>query len=469
MTRERHSLGATGTDQRRGSVWGVFFIWLAATMTASTIPLGGIMAQMFPGAPFLPVILAASGFFLLVGIISIPGFVYGLPTMVVSEHLFGARVNRLISAANWLSQVGWESVVLVIVIYIVRSLLFPGDTVYPLSATLTALVVSLFANFTVPLLGYRAIVVSQKAGAIVLMVFSVVIFLHIPARNSLILGHTVMSGTTLRDALGALSLGLMGGALSWTMFSSDYSRFMRPGTSLARVAMAPAIGGFLGNFVILLVSVALYQAGGVAFGKDGIAFPRGMFHSEFLYYGFCIFAVIGLLASNFLNAFSSAFSLAVMLRRDLNRRLSTFVDASIGTAIAVWILFYAPTFLDVFEVFLSLIIIVAAPWTGVVAVEILADRIGGGLPADPASWLAGRRRRTVVMAVAVAASALFSSNPLWTGYGAQALGGVDISPLVGLILAALLTGAARLVRGAGAQDGLDPANAGAQALQGPSR
>ena len=158
MARERHSLGATGAHQREGSSWGTLFIWLAATMTASTIPLGGIMAQAFPGAPFLWVMVAASGFFLLVGIVSIPGFIYGLPTMVVSEHMFGARVNRAISAANWLSQVGWESVVLVIVIYIVRSLLYPGEVVYPVSATLTALVVSLLANFAVPLLGYRAIV-----------------------------------------------------------------------------------------------------------------------------------------------------------------------------------------------------------------------------------------------------------------------------------------------------------------------
>lgn len=455
MAREQHSLGATGANERRGSTWGAFFIWLAATMTASTIPLGGIMAQMFPDAPFLLVTLVASGFFLLVGIISIPGFIYGLPTMVISERLFGARINRAISAANWLSQVGWESVVLVIVIYIVRSLLFPDDTVYPLMATLTALAVSLLANFAVPLLGYRAIVVAQKAGAGVLMVFSIIILFHIPLRDSLAPGSIVMSGATLRSALGALSLGLMGGALSWTMFASDYSRFTRSDASLARVALAPAAGGFLGTFIILLVSVALYQAGGVTFGRDGIAFPRGMFHSEVLYYGFCIFAVLGLLASNFLNAFSSAFSLAVTLRRDLNRRLSTFVDASIGTVVATWILFYAPTFLDVFEIFLSLLIIVAAPWTGVVAVEIVGDLLAKGSPRDPALWAPGRRGRVMVLALSIAGSAIFSSNPLWVGYGARAFGGVDISPLVGLALGALLATGVRLARGAPTRAGLE--------------
>ena len=461
MARERHSLGATGADQRHGSSWGALFIWLAATMTASTIPLGGIMAQAFPGAPFLWVMLAASGCFLLVGIVSIPGFVYGLPTMVVSEHLLGARVNRVISAANWLSQVGWESVVLVIVIYIVRSLLFQGEVVYPVSATLIALAVSLFANFTVPLLGYRAIVAAQKAGAVLLMLFSIVILFHVPLKASLLSTRTAVSMTTLREALGALSLGLMGGALSWTMFASDYSRFTRADTPLARVAWAPAVGGFLGSFVILFVSVALYQAGGVTFGRDGIAFPRGMFHSEVLYYGFCLFAIVGLLASNFLNAFSSAFSLAVTLRRDLNRRLSTFVDASIGTAMAIWILFYAPTFLDVFETFLSLLIIVAAPWTGVVVVQILGDLWGRGLPPDPASWAEGRRLRAGVLVIAIVASALFSSNPLWVGYGARALGGVDISPLIGFALAALLAVVVRLAGGASRPASVEPAKADA--------
>ncbi|MHB1513555.1 MAG: purine-cytosine permease family protein [Acidiferrobacter sp.] len=459
MARQQHSLGATDANERQGSTWGTFFIWLAATMTASSIPLGGIMAQMFPNAPFVLVILVASGFFLLVGIVSIPGFVYGLPTMVISERLFGPRVNRAISAANWLSQVGWESVVLVIVIYIVRSLLFPGQATYTLMETLTALAVSLLANFAVPLLGYRAIVVAQKAGAGVLMIFSVVILFHIPLKDSLVSSGIVMSGATLRSALGALSLGLMGGALSWTMFASDYSRFTQRDASLARVVAAPAAGGFLGTFVILLVSVALYQAGGVTFGRDGIAFPRGMFHSEVLYYGFCIFAVLGLLASNFLNAFSSAFSLAVTLRRDLNRRLSTFVDAFIGTVVAIWILFYAPTFLDVFEVFLSLLIVVAAPWTGVFVVEIVGDLLDKGQAQDPASWMRGHRARAVILAVSIVGSAAFSSNPLWVGYGAHALGGVDVSPLVGLGLGALLATVMRLARGAPTHAGIDQTKA----------
>lgn len=402
------------------------------------------MVQMFPGAPFLLVITAASALFVMVGIISIPGFVYGLPTMVVSQHLFGVRINRWISISNWLSQVGWESVVLVIVIYIVRSLLFPGDTVYPISATFLALALSLFANFSVPLIGYQAILVAQKLGSAVLMVFAIVILFHIPLQGSLTQGAFGITRAGLPSVLGALSLGLMGGALSWTMFGADYSRFIRPKSPLAGVVLATSVGGFLGTFVILFTSIALYQGGGVTFGKNGITFPMGTFHSPFLYYGFCLFAVVGLLASNFLNAYSSAFSLAVALQRDLNRKLSTLVDAGIGTGVAIWILFFAPAFLDVFQVFLSLIIIIAAPWTGVVAVNVLADAIGGHKSKDPASWSRYRRSSVWVLLISVVASALFSSNPLWVGYGARLMGGIDVSPLVGLFVASLLMMVARL-------------------------
>lgn len=444
MARDQHSLMATEEGQRRTSPWGTLFIWLAATMTASTIPLGGIMGQLFPQAPFLLVILAASVMFVMVGIISIPGFLYGIPTMVMSEHMFGVRVNRWISASNWLSQVGWESVVLVIVIYIVRSLLFSGQTTYSVGDTMTALVVSLMANFTIPLIGYRAIVAAQKMGAAILMVFSVVILFHIPLKGSLVQGGLSLSGATWPEAMGALSIGLMGGALSWTMFGSDYSRFVRRDFSVGSVVMAPAVGGFVGTFLILFTSIALYQSGGVTFGRDGIAFPVGTFHNAFLYYGFCLFAVVGLLASNFLNAYSSAFSLAVAVQRDLNRKFSTLVDASIGTGVAIWILFFAPAFLDVFQVFLSLIIVVAAPWSGVVAVNVIADRLNKRGSANLSDWGRQRRGNGLVLLVSVLVSAAFSSNPLWEGYGARMLGGIDISPVAGLVVAALLMAVVRI-------------------------
>ena len=114
---DRHSISATTDAERMSSAPRVALIWLAATMTASSLLVGALIAQMFSLASFLSAILIASALFVAVGVIGIPGFLYGIPTMAVSALVFGRPVNKMISLSNWLSQLGWQAVVLVLVVY----------------------------------------------------------------------------------------------------------------------------------------------------------------------------------------------------------------------------------------------------------------------------------------------------------------------------------------------------------------
>ncbi|EGQ62658.1 cytosine/purines/uracil/thiamine/allantoin permease family protein, partial [Acidithiobacillus sp. GGI-221] len=172
---DRHSISATTEAERTSSAPRVALIWLAATMTASSLPVGVLIAQLFPMAPFLWVVLLASALFAAVGIISIPGFVYGIPTMAVSARVFGRSVNKLISLSNWMSQLGWQAVVLVLVVYILRSV-FDSYSFLPANTSIYyALVLAVFGNFVVPIIGYRAIVTAQTVGALFLALFAMAI------------------------------------------------------------------------------------------------------------------------------------------------------------------------------------------------------------------------------------------------------------------------------------------------------
>ncbi len=436
---DSQALRPVAASERTSTPESAAFIWLAATMSATSIPLGGMIATGFPHTGMTAVVVAAALLFVLVGLISVPGFVFAVPTMVISEALFGKRINRGIAASNWLSQVGWESVVLVIVIYLVRTLLFGSLPRYTAGQTLIAFGLSLAANFAVPLIGYRAIVQAQRASAVLLLALVPLILLHLTPHPQ---AAAATAPRGLTGFLGALSLASMGGALSWTTFAADYSRFIRPGGSLRRVVMGPFLGGLVGTCAILFTAVRLSEAGGVDIGRHGITMAASVFYGD-TYQAFCAFALLGLLASNFLNAYSSAFSLAVFLQKDLGRRLSTAIDAAVATGLATWMLFFAPSFLDVFQVFLSMIILVAAPWTGIVAVHVVADLIMRRTPTLDGLG-AGRRRNGPVLALGMLATAVFSANPVWTGAGAQALHAVDISPLVGLAAGAALTAVTRL-------------------------
>lgn len=441
---DRHSISATTAAERTSSAPHVALIWLAATMTASSLPVGVLIAQLFPLAPFLWVVLLASTLFAAVGILSIPGFVYGIPTMAVSARVFGKPVNKLISLSNWLSQLGWQAVVLVLVVYILRSVFDSYGLVPANSSIYYALVLAILGNFVVPIIGYKAIVTAQTVGALFLALFAIAILVYLHGGQAL----PMLSAVGLFDGiqtLGGISLALMGGAFSWTMFASDYSRYVRRDTSLTKMALWPSLGGFAGGSLILALAITLYEHGGIQVGPAGLTIMATRLGTSALYLGFCTFAILGLLASNFLNSYSSAFSLAVVVGKDLDRRKVTVLDALAATLVGIYMLFVAPSFWDSFQTFLDLLIIVAAPWTGVMIMYVLWDVLPearGGL-----SRLPHGRANVWVLAIGVAVTVLFSNNPLWEGYGAHLLHGIDISPLAGVTTTIVVSASYRILFG----------------------
>ncbi len=440
---DRHSIQSTTEPERMASAGGVGMIWLAATMTASTLPLGALIATLFPHAAFFWVVAVAAAFFLGVGVLSLPGYRLGIPTMAVSERVFGKGANRLVSLASWFSQIGWQAVVLVLVVFTVRSVLVYTRLVQGPEALYVAIVFSVLANFAVPVAGYGAIVRAQTVSSVMMGLFALYIFLHLGGLPLLAHGHGPVS---FLQTAGAISLALMGGALSWTMFASDYSRFIPSRTRSWRVAFWPALGGAAGGSLVLALSFVLYFRGGIALGPSGLSLSAGGMASAPLYLGFCLFAMLGLLASNFLNSYSSAFSLAVFLGRDLDRKWVTVTDAALATGIALYVLFVSPSFLDTFQTFLDLLILVAAPWTGLMLVRVL---LGPGISGTGPEPLEGAAS-VLILVAGIAATAAFSDNPLWTGAGAGLFQDTDLSPLAGFGLAAFLGLACRpLLRAAG--------------------
>ncbi|MHB1280832.1 MAG: purine-cytosine permease family protein [Acidithiobacillus sp.] len=441
---DRHSISATTAAERTSSAPHIALIWLAATMTASSLPVGVLIAQLFPLAPFLWVVLLASTLFAAVGILSIPGFVYGIPTMAVSARVFGKSVNKLISLSNWLSQLGWQAVVLVLVVYILRSVFDSYGLVPANSSIYYALVLAILGNFVVPIIGYKAIVTAQTVGALFLALFAIAILVYLHGGQAL----PMLSAAGHFDGiqtLGGISLALMGGAFSWTMFASDYSRYVRRDTSLTKMALWPSLGGFAGGSLILALAITLYVHGGIQVGPAGLTIMATGLGTSALYLGFCTFAILGLLASNFLNSYSSAFSLAVVVGKDLDRKKVTVLDALLATLVGIYMLFVAPSFWDSFQTFLDLLIIVAAPWTGVMIMYVLWDVLPearGGL-----SRLPHGRANVWVLAIGVAVTVLFSNNPLWKGYGAHLLHGIDISPLAGVTTTIVVSASYRILFG----------------------
>lgn len=433
-----HSLLPTNDSERTASAGGVALIWLAATMTASTLPLGALLVELFPSANFLVVLVLASVFFITVGAISLPGFNLGIPTMAVSSRLYGDKFNRLVSFSNWLSQVGWQAIVLVLVIYVLRSMLSYLGLVNGSNALGVAIILGIFANFFIPIIGYQAIVKAQSIVSIFMGIFALYILIKMHGFAQLWERSFNQTSISWIQTFSALSLALMGGALSWTMFASDYSRYLNRTSNRLAILIWPTLGGGIGSALILSLALVLTFTGGVNLSAGGLEITAAGMHSPIIYLSFCVFAILGLLASNFLNSYSSAFSLAVTLNRDLNRKYVTVIDAILATLVAIYILFVSPSFFDSFQTFLDLLIIIAAPWTGIMCSAIIFRDL-----LTPTCKKAQYGRVTILL-IGVFATILFSNNPLWEGWGAMLLANNDISPLVGFIIGLFLESARRI-------------------------
>ena len=146
---------------------------------------------------------------------------------------------------------------------------------------------------------------------------------------------------------------------------------------------------------------------------------------------------MGLLASNFLNSYSSAFSLAVVVGKDLDRKKFTIMDAFLATLVGIYMLFIAPSFWDSFQTFLDLLIVVAAPWTGIMIVYVLMDVVPEALHGTVRQQKCSTN--VLILGFGILVTILFSNNPLWEGPGAQWLHGNDISPLLGAATGVLLS------------------------------
>lgn len=356
---DQHSLVTIPEDERINSSFSTFINWLSASSSVSIVIIGAIIIRQYENINFFTVALLSSLSFLIIGIISYSGFLTGLPTMGISLRIFGVNFNRVISLINWLSQVGWETISLLMITYDIDALVkWMGFNPYiPLSLTF---ICAIILAFLVPMLGYEILLKVQSVTLVVMLLYAGYMILS----NTRSLFHAIMVPVNLHDVVSAFSLAIVGGVFSWTMFCADYSRFVKRSSSRFSVIMFPSIGGFIGNFTLLTLSFILCKMGVITINGSGLIYHDHII-SGYLFVLLLIFSILSLLIANYLTAYSSAFSVASFMQRDYNRSLLVGIDSFIAITCAYLILYIFNDFESSFVTFLSYAVIAAAPWTGV--------------------------------------------------------------------------------------------------------
>ncbi|MEV7499054.1 cytosine permease [Streptomyces sp. NPDC093018] len=455
---ESHGIDHIPDSERRGRPRELFSVWAAANVNYLSLVIGGALVLMGLSLwQALAVIVVGNLFWLLTGLLAVPGPAAGAPSEVITRTLYGVRGNRVNNAVTgWLISVCYFALNLAAAATAAFSLV--GDTGLPVNTAVKALVVVLIAALTlaISVYGHAAIVrlylPITLALTAVFAVLAVVVLRHtdfgyVPERplTGNALWATVLAGVAL----------IASGPLSYTT-SADFSRYLPRATPARAVAGWTAFGGFLPGVVVCGLGACAATAVDMNDPESSLQpLLPAWFRPVFL-----LALVLGTIALNALTAYSAGLALqAVGLR--IRRQVSVLIDGTVSVSLTLYALLVS-NFLDTVGDVLQLTVVLLGPSTAVYAVDIVLrrNRYDGPALADESPtgpfWYCGgvNWRGALALCLGVAASAL-CVDTVYTGPLATALGGVDLALPAGLVVSAV---AYALLMRTGARSGRHPAH-----------
>ncbi|WP_439678165.1 purine-cytosine permease family protein [Embleya sp. MST-111070] len=427
-------------DERHGRPAELFPVWLSSNVGYLYLMLGGSLSVLgLSVAQAFLVLVLGSLFWGLVGFLAVSGPSSGTPSQVVTRAMFGIRGNRLFGAGlGWLIAVVYEGLNLAMGALAGFALL-GSFGVHPNAPAKVAITVATgVAAFALSLYGHATIVrfsvlfsVVLGAGALVLGGF---VTWHADLSPA---GFTPLHG---RDLWVASFIGftvIASAPLSWAN-GADYARYL-PADSVAwKVMLSTAAGGFIPSVLMGGIGILAGTAVDMSDPQDAMrAIVPGWFYALFLG-----LIVVSSITNNVMTTYSSGLSLQALGVR-MSRTRSVVIDALLGGALCAYALL-SPSFLTSVNNILALTVTFLGPMMAIYAADIILRRnrydgiaLHDEQPGSPFWYRGGfSTAGTAALFAGTAAALLFVNTTVLVGPGTDALGGVDLSALLGPVVAA---------------------------------
>ncbi|MEV7607599.1 cytosine permease [Paenarthrobacter sp. NPDC089322] len=431
-------------NERHGKARDLFTIWFGSNIMIMTIVTGGLATTVF-GLNFVPAVLGiiignvVGGIFM--ALHSAQGPQLGVAQMIQTRGQFGSFGALLI-------------VVIVVVMYVgffAANLVFGGEAMAAVSPGMsvdTGIVIIGIVSVIATIFGYRLIhayarILSVAAGLALLLAFAWILFVHGLPADFLDQGSFNWVGF-----MGTISVSALW-QLAYAPYVSDYSRYMPQGTGSAPAFWASYSGCVLGTLFPMLLG-ALVGTLAVALSANGDVEIVGSLGALLQPWTLLIVGIfcLGVAASNAMNLYCGVLCTLTIgqtfkptwLPHARTRSIAAVILFVVAVSIA---LFARDNFILFYTNFLSFLMYVLVPWTAINLVDYYLLRHGDYRVDDFFKRDGGVYGRFNWVAIgSYVAGALiqvpFSATAVYTGPLAAAMGGVDISWLVGLVVVAPL-------------------------------
>ncbi|MEV0784521.1 cytosine permease [Streptomyces sp. NPDC050423] len=436
---ERRSIDVVPDDERHGTAFSQFTLWLGANLQITAVVTGAI-AVVFGGDAVWSVIGLLLGNVLggaVMALHSAQGPKLGLPQMIQSRAQFGVRGAVVPLLLVVLMYVGFFASGSVLAGQATAELTHTNDT--------TGIIVFAVVTAVVAAVGYRVIHVLGRVASVV----CALAFIYLGVR----LLDRVDLSALLGDAHFDLPMFLLAVSLSasWQLafgpYVADYSRYLPRTTSGRATFWWTLSGSAVGSQWSMTFGVLVAASAGDAFLANQVGYVVGLggagLIASFLYF----VIAFGKLTINVLNTYGGFMSMVTGIsgfrgQRTLSPRGRAVYIAVIMVAGTVVALLGKDSFLTSFKDFLLFLLTFFTPWSAINLVDYyLIARERYDIPAlsDPGGrYGAWRWDALTVYGAGVLAQLPFLATHFYTGPLVDPLGGADISWMVGLVVPAAL-------------------------------
>lgn len=412
----------------------LFWMWAGALFNVEYVVYGAlVMSFGLSFAQAVVVILVGNLSFFLLGLTSLQGPLAGTTTFTINRAPFGPLGSRLLSFFNWLTQVGFETEGLALIVLAVLALLSKGGVSVGTTGKVVIIVLAALVQLVLPLFGHGTILrVLRVLSVPFLILFAVMAGLAAGKLNV----HSVSHGASLPTLLAVLAVVISASGLGWTENGNDFSRYLPASASGRSIVGWVFAGTAVPSILLMVLGAAIYTF--VPSATNPISGLPHAFPGWFLV-PYLLVAILQLFAINSLDLYSSGVTLQA-----LGLRLTRVQAVLLDTVICALLTAYA-TFSNRFNTllgdFILFIIVWVAPWTAIYLVDWLlrgrrydAEALHGG--AGSRYWRNGGVHWPAIVAqlAGMGAALLGIDTSVFVGPLSRGAGGADFSIYLGILV-----------------------------------
>jgi purine-cytosine permease-like protein len=433
---ETRSIDYVPLAERHGKVWHLWPVWFTGDANLATLAVGttGIALHINLMWTALAIIGGSAVGTFFMAFHSTQGPQLGLPQMIQSRPQFGYMGALLVWGVALVTYVGYNAL----------NHLLVGQTAHQLTGLAPHSVFIPFCVVAIALaiVGYDWIHLAQRwlayflIAALLAFTIGGIFTFRFPAEQFTFDGFQLVPFLVQFFAAAAYQL-------SWSIYVSDYSRYLPPDVGVRSSFWWTYLGAMIGGVWTMLVGTAA-----AALHPEADISEAVQVAGDAIYPGLgatvLIGALLGLITITGLNFYGASLTLLSVadsfkpLRSTIGKRIATLV--LVGVAALAIAFLSSGDFVKTFDGLLSVLLYLFTPWTAINLVDFYIVRKGHYSVREIFNphGMYGRWnwRGLTAYAVGFIAMVPFFSTGLYTGPIAAALDGADISMLIGLPVSA---------------------------------